>query len=825
MRSFLSAALAIALQQTIRAARALRAIGAGAFGLAKLGLKSQSRRLAPIYRRVSRKTIRAGRALRAVGPAVIALTKRGLKAGPRRLALIYRRMILIRYRLETGLATLGRVAVGATLAAFIIVGFVLAHVFQTAVEAYFNPERFTLLRNLLATTGGALVGATAIGFSVVMIAVQLNFARMPHGLFRKLSSDFRLLGTFAATFLLAIGVSALSLVPDASWSALASIGATWATLLILILFFYGYQRALDLINPVVQLRLIVATAQKDLRQWARRSQRMAPLLNVPAADEANHDRHSKHDLARMAFFRANPIWTSVARRAVSHAISFARRYSEQGDFEVSGGALQAVVLINASYVAAKGRTFFASNPIFDIPESSDGFINSTLEHLRRFEQISTARGEEDAIRQILIAIAKLVQTYVEIDYAVRHTGTKEHAQLAASYLTGAVERVLPRNLPDVVMEGIRLMGASAGLFLTVGQPNDITILVEKITAFSIAGVVKPADRVLVMTGIEQLAQLTFDLLRTQTHDIDFAAKQLRDSVEFVVKIFLTTVPDAPLDRVHSNYLSPYYSLTKTRTLGDKLTELCNALIDTKENDEAAKGVLSNIQTWSEELYRTEKTLLLLAIAKKSHFTFDSLHWIAHVTKLLTALARAPIVDDHMRDELEKNANWLISVISWIPEDKESTQFVESFSMIELLFEAARDAIDSPLVLKSTRDLLIGWAFKAGRHETGWGTLGQAMIALVTFVLWKEDLPLTPWLKAETAKRLSGEGAPKQEIRDRAAHDLRRTATSLRRREFETNRVRHAMNQIEPTKVRTLLTEIADILSPDTAGEPVSSDLF
>jgi hypothetical protein len=306
LRSFLSAALAIALQQTIRAARALRAIGAGAFGLAKLGLKSQSRRLAPIYRRVSRKTIRAGRALRAVGPAVIALTKRGLKAGPRRLALIYRRMILIRYRLETGLATLGRVAVGATLAAFIIVGFVLAHVFQTAVEAYFNPERFTLLRNLLATTGGALVGATAIGFSVVMIAVQLNFARMPHGLFRKLSSDFRLLGTFAATFLLAIGVSALSLVPDASWSALASIGATWATLLILILFFYGYQRALDLINPVVQLRLIVATAQKDLRQWARRSQRMAPLLNVPAADEANHDRHSKHDLARMAFFRANP---------------------------------------------------------------------------------------------------------------------------------------------------------------------------------------------------------------------------------------------------------------------------------------------------------------------------------------------------------------------------------------------------------------------------------------------------------------------------------------------------------------------------------------
>jgi hypothetical protein len=161
----------------------------------------------------------------------------------------------------------------------------------------------------------------------------------------------------------------------------------------------------------------------------------------------------------------------------------------------------------------------------------------------------------------------------------------------------------------------------------------------------------------------------------------------------------------------------------------------------------------------------------------------------------------------------------------IPENKETTQFVESFSMIELLFEAALDALEreSSLVLKSARDLLIGWAFKAGRHETGWGTLGQAMIALVTFVLWTEDLQLILWLKAETAKRLSGLNAPKQQIRDRAAHDLRQEAVSLRHRDFEINRVRNAMTQIEPAKVRTLLTEIADILSPDTTAEPVSRD--
>jgi hypothetical protein len=51
--------------------------------------------------------------------------------------------------------------------------------------------------------------------------------------------------------------------------------------------------------------------------------------------------------------------------------------------------------------------------------------------------------------------------------------------------------------------------------------------------------------------------------------------------------------------------------------------------------------------------------------------------------------------------------------------------------------------------------------------------------------------------------MNGEAAPEQEARDRAARDLRRQAVSLSRSEFEMNRVRHAMNQIEPAKVKAL----------------------
>jgi hypothetical protein len=215
---------------------------------------------------------------------------------------------------------------------------------------------------------------------------------------------------------------------------------------------------------------------------------------------------------------------------------------------------------------------------------------------------------------------------------------------------------------------------------------------------------------------------------------------------------------------------------------------------------------------------------LLAIEKKSHFTFDSLHWIQHLTKLLSAVARAPAADEYTREKLEENAVWLISVISWIPEDRETTRFVESFSMTELLLETALDAVerDSIPVLKRAGDILIEWAFKAGRYNTGWGTLGSAMIALVTLALWKEELQLVPWLKAGIVKRLK-EVVLEQETLDRAAHDLRKKAASLRPRKYELNRVQHAMNQLEPAKVRTLLTEIADVLSPSTAGEQVYPD--
>jgi hypothetical protein len=522
----------------------------------------------------------------------------------------------------------------------------------------------------------------------------------------------------------------------------------------------------------------------------------------------------------MAFFQANPYWASTSQQAVTHTISFACRYAEQGDYEVARSALHAVTLINASYIKAKGKTFFPYHPLSGISQVTDNFISETIEHLRVLAQGATSRGDEEQIRQIFAALENLVQVYMQIDYANEYA-TKQHAHLAASYLMGAVEANLPHNRPDVLMEGVRLMGQSAQHFLAAGDPNSIVTLADKISLISCAGALNQNLRPVTLTGMEQLAQLTFNLIRAKTHDIHFPIGRVRENVAFIVRMFLNT-PDAPLSSGHSRYLAPYYSLTTTEALGTWLANLANQINKAEADNTDASAVIRNIEQWADRIYSTEKELLLLAIEKKSHFTFDLLHWIAHVTKLLVFISQAPATNTHIKEELQNHGRWLISALSFIPDDENTIAFIENFDVTELLFEVARDTMrfGGDEVSQTPRNLLLFWAFKAGRHNVGWAILERAMCALATLVLWKDEITLVPWLKTELTKMLNTEKAPEQEIRNNAAREIRERAATLYNPGFELSQIHHAMSQIDQEKMRLLLQEIADLLSPGTAGEPV-----
>ena len=685
---------------------------------------------------------------------------------------------------------------------------------QNVLAGYYSTEHaIEGLRSLILNVGSALVGAAAIVTSLVLFAMQVNIERMPHGLFRRLSADRKLLGAFALAFLLAIGVATLSTVVDQARLAQVVLAASWAVVFILISFMYAYRRALVLINPLQQLGILIQDNRKELRAWARRAQRAMPLLERDESASARSSAlDSTHDLARTAFFQINNRWTDGTKRAVRHAMSFARRYAEQGDYEVSGAALNVVVDINAAYIDSKGKTFYANNPFVDNPFSSDSFINDTLEHLRQNLQGGIARRDEQQIEQTLQAMEALVRVYLGIDYSSPHA-SKSHAQLAAGYLASAVQSVVPHGMADVLLEGQRLMGQSAQYILAHGDPNDIATLSEKIALIACTGSAKEDYRPVTMEGMTQLANLTFDLLRSGSRDIHFAVGEVRRDVALVAKLFLN-VPD-PLLRSHSTFLGPYYSSKSMQSLKSQLTALANAISKAQPDNTDVQTVIRNIERWADGLYQTEKELLLEAVKLKSHFTFDMIQWITGVTEILLDVSNAPACDQHSQEELQKHARWLIATLTWIPDDKDSVTFVENFQMTETLFEAAMGARNRGCDEIATKigESLLSWTFKAGVHQTGRAVLERGLLGLATLAVngGDEDISL---LRTAVVSRLTGTSAPEQEIRDRTAREILERVANLYRQGHWSSRIEMAVAKSNHSKLSGLLQEIADMLSPN-----------
>lgn len=727
----------------------------------------------------------------------------------RRIATWWRYAYRIQYRLVNWKTRYDGYALATIFLFLLLVVLYLSPIFQDVLENHYSSQqRIEGLRALMLNVGSALIGATAIVTSLVLFALQVNVERLPHGLFHRLSKDLKLLGAFALAFILAITVAILSTFIDHERLATVVIIASSAIVLILILFLYAYQRALKLINPLQQLGRLRRTTRKELQAWARRAQRMTPLLEGGKESENITSLHvdSTHDLARMAFFSFANYWTDGAKRAIGHAMSFARHYAEQGDYEVSEAALKTIVIINAEYIKSKGKTFYILE--------TDSFINDTLEHLRKNVQAANARRDEQQIEQTLQAMATLLEVYLDIDYS-NTDATKSHANLAAEYLANAVQTVVPHNMADVLMEGQRLMGRCAGGILTRGNPADIATLSEKIALIACTGCVKEDYRPVTMEGMTQLSNLTFNLLvGARGNDIRFTVREVRRNVALVVKSFLN-VTDT---NIHSTFLGPYYSSTSIDCLQVKLTKWVN--IHTLKYDNAdAQAFIHNLEKWADGLYQTEKELLLAAIKAKSQFTFDVVHWISGITEILLAVSNAPACDNSTQQKIRRHALWLISTLDWIPDDQETVTFVESFEITETLFKVAMEARDRGCdeIANKIGGILLSWTFKGGKFQTGWDVLERGLCACAVFALMGGEEQIASFKTAINSRILS-DVALTQEMRDRAAIEIREKIERLQTQEhFPSSQIDVELSKADYESLRPLLQDVANILSPPNAA--------
>ena len=735
-----------------------------------------------------------------------------------RIAILWHFAYRVQYSLGQYRVRYGSITLSGVLLLLVSASIYLSPSFQAILEGYYTTDDGVQgLQALLLNTGAALIGAAAIVTSLVLFAMQVNIERMPHGLFRRLSADPKLLGAFAVAFLLAISVTALSTFVEQSRLAPVLLSAVWSVSLILILFMYAYRRALVLVNPLQQLQLLIHDTRRELRLWARRAQRAKPLFQDQEGARAEPRRpDSTHAVARAAYFQINHHWAAGAMRGIRHTISFARRYAEQGDYEVSAAALDAVVAINAAYIEAKGKTFYTDPLFFHDPRSRDTIINHTLECLRQNVQTGITRRDEQQIEQSLLTMAVLAQLYHGIDYSSPHAA-KSHADLAAGYLANAVQTVVPHEMADVLLEGQRLMGRTAQYFLARGEVNDIATLVDKIAVIACTGCAKEDCRPVTMEGMTQLGNLTVDLLRSKSRDIRFAVDNVGRNAAAISKLFLTS-PDPPLSNTHSTFLGPYYSSTSVESLRFRLATLVNAVSEEQSDNADAQAVIRNIEQWADGLHRTAKDLLLAAMGAKSSFTIAMIQWITGVTDILLAVSDAPACLSHTQKQLRKHAQWLIATLTWIPDDEESVKFVEAFQLTEALFGAAMDAHERGCdeVSEEIANYLMSWTFKGGRYINGWGVLERGLCACAALALVARDVDVEA-LKTAIHARVQGDGAPDQEVLEHAARGLRERAGRLWDVD-RSSRIDLALSQLDHRTLAPLLDGIASILS-DQSDDP------
>ncbi|MCD0501234.1 DUF2254 domain-containing protein [Achromobacter sp. MY14] len=735
---------------------------------------------------------------------------------------LYRAIIRLNYWwLQHGLK------IAATVLLISMLSTVLAMPFlQREFGNYFsNGDSLASLRTLLGGTGAAMIGAAAIAFSIVVFAMQINVDRMPHGLFRRLSSDLRLLGSFLASFLIALVVGSTSLIPDGSWAIPAIVAAIWGVAVIVLLFLFAYRRALQLINPIEQLSIMSKEVQQDVRRWSRLADKAEILLHKETPPGEGDDGIEFHFNASKAyFFQVNDHWTKAAGQAIHYAISYAKRFAEQGDYEVTEYAFERVSQINATYCAAKHGTFVGSNPLFEMPGTTDGFINISLEQLRQTMQTALAKGDERLGESTLRAIGGLYGVYLKIEYPGRDR-SKYHALLAAGYMGSAVESVIPHNMPDLMMEGIRLLGRASKLALDHTNPSEIVSTVQKIASLSNVGIFRTDHQAVTLTAFEQLADVTYDLITKGKHDIHFPVRQLRSAVTEAAKGFLET-PETRLEPIHRNTLGPYFSSTSDSSLRGRLTSFVNQLVEAPVVHMRVGEIIGNFETWADQIYGSQKELFLLALQKRSSFSYDLITWAVGISELLNALSNAPACPQYQKDKLRGHAVWLISTLSWLPDDKDSVIFVAKYSLTDHLFEAALDGYRRECLefYEASTQLLMDWACKGGRYETGWGILETATKGLVALAIGEGTQAATNVLKTKFRAMLNSEGAPAQKLRIRAATRMSRSVDDLRSSNVLHSRIDYMLAQFDQAAVRTLMHELADMLAtesvqskPDSVG--------
>lgn len=612
---------------------------------------------------------------------------------------------------------------------FISFIFIYAIVFINTTTTYIpNSDSLKSLQAIFLSVGSALIGSTAIIFSIIIFTLQVNNERVPHGVFKKLSTDKKLFASFIFALIFSICIATSSFL-SAKYALCTIQTAILFFVIILCCFIYSYTRALKLISPIYQLETIVKDAKDDLLKWSM-----------------NYEKNKKN-ITKYDFFNNHPSWTDNAKQDVIYCNSYAKKLIEKNDYETSKEALKSIAKINATYVEVKNQAFVRRRSFSDSLSSNDKFIEDTLEEIRQNIQDGLARNDERFIINNLEILQELHYIYSNIQY-INSRGDRFASSLASFYLIEGLEASISHNISNVMLSGIRLLSVVTEKEIIDGESQNIRNIVKIIADLACCGIIDKKLEPIAKSALDKLSEMTVQLLLSKEHDTNFITKEMN---EFLYKIGKTEI--ISLDTSYVVFENIYYS-----RVSSELIDFVNSLTAQELKEDIKQNIIKtieNIEKWSDSICYENRELFTLALEYNSNFAHQLVDFISNVSRCLMALATLEIVDEALSSKLQKNALCLISIFSFIREDKNTIMLLEMSNFTDTIFKLAVDAHKDGLIdiACEVRKILLSVGFRGQKVDNQNRILAKALggAIYINILLGKQWDDLSVVIKDELDK--------------------------------------------------------------------------
>jgi hypothetical protein len=392
---------------------------------------------------------------------------------------------------------------------------------------------------------------------------------------------------------------------------------------------------------------------------------------------------------------------------IHYVDSIIKRNLDVLEYEVSAYALNTLILINSIYIQKKGKTFYGFNSFNPNDTNFNNVvINDTLERLRVNFSIFLRKNDEIAIEQILSCYVVLIKVYESIKYFNNHD-TKIHSNIALRHLIDDIEKLFILKNPDLLMSSTRKLEEVSIFYIEKGLVIDSIIInsfIGKIGSFVIS---EQSLDLVVQIVMNSFTNITKKLLLSNG-DISFTLEELNKEIMNILKLIIKF----PIIN-YKHYIGDYYSYDNN-SLNNYLINLGNLILEQETISEKEKIILDNILIFAKESYHIQKELFNFSIENKDSIVNELLSMIIGISSLFVFLTTL----DYKKEEFFKWAKWYLSIISFIPKEKEFVKYLSKYGINERLFKLGKDCIKDDFyeIIPTIIELMINWSFKVCEYD-------------------------------------------------------------------------------------------------------------